>query len=99
MLCRCIPWILAAEVFPLHVRGNIFLIYRFMIMLYNVSYPVAFATATSNSFYWFFAFSFNLVTPRLVGPPLHVYGYLYITAIFNLIGILLVFLAIPETKV
>jgi len=44
------------------------------------------------------SFMATFTTPRLVGPPLHLYGYMYLTAFFYLLGILLVVL-IPETKV
>jgi len=52
-----------------------------------------------GSGYWMSSFMATFTTPRLVGPPLHIYGYMYLTAFFYLLGILLVVLTIPETKV
>ena len=65
----------------------------------NLYFHAGIATSMSNSFFALFLFSFNFITPRLLGPPLHIHGYLYLTAVFNFMGAVLVLLGIPETKV
>jgi len=57
--------------------------------------------AASNAYTWYWVFSFlvNFMTPRLFGPPLYIHGYLYLIAFCNLLGMLFVLIAIPETKV
>ena len=55
--------------------------------------------ATVHSFCRLFAFGATLTGPRLVGPPLYLHGYMYLSAIIYLLATLLVLLVIPETKV
>ena len=52
-----------------------------------------------NALYYFIAFFYTLVTPFLLGPPIYIHGFLYMTAGINLLGCVYVTLALPETKV
>ncbi len=92
-----VPWIVISEVFPLRVKGK-------SIMSCDLSFcdsflHVGIASSAVNSVYTIFEFLFKFLFPLLVGPPLHIHGYVYITGITYFIAILMVWLFIPETKV
>ena len=97
--CRFIPWIIACEVFPLKIKGeNYSLLYVTVIHIILII-PTGIALGILFSSFWIFSFAATFSTPRLVGPPLYLHGYMYFSAFIYLLATLLVLLAIPETKV
>ena len=87
------------EAFPLNVKGEQLDVNT--LCTYKSLFPICTGVGASNvySLYWMFAFISNFITPKLLGPPLHIHGYLYLMAVTNLLGLLFVVIAIPETKV
>ena len=97
--CRFIPWIIACEVFPLKIKGeNRILSYIIVTHIIHIVLT-GIALAILFSCYWVFSSAATFYTPRLVGPPLYLHGYMYFSAFIYLLATLLVLLAIPETKV
>ena len=60
---------------------------------------VGIAASLSNSFSWISGTVVNFLTPVLVSPPFHIYGFLYFISVVNLIGACFITLAVVETKV
>ena len=57
------------------------------------------AVSASNSLFWIVGTVVNFLTPVLVSPPFHIYGFLYLISVANLIGACFITLAVVETKV
>ena len=80
--------------------GNI-IHYKLTKQMFNkcASFSTGIGASASNSVYWLLVFVFNLVIPYMLGPPINLYGFLYLMAGTNLLACFFVALAIPETKV
>ena len=75
--------------------------YKLTKQMFNkcASFSTGIGASASNSVYWLIAFVCNLVIPYMLGPPINLYGFLYLISGTNLLACFFVALAIPETKV